>query len=466
MTIELNGRSIALLAFFAFWCAAPSEQGEDDRKSYRFSAHNMFGMAALSKDCVASAASRDRIIQRVRALAYDVRYNSDQLLSQGRGDVIEVVNRVVERCRLSERESSIPIADLRRAVGLVWDLRETRIRNDIQRRSSYEDVSTSLGSLEKSSRLGLVTNTEDTAKFISAQREISRQTVDRTRQMCTPINLGPEFGPSRDQDSTGWCFGFVAADLLSHRLKMQISAADLTITHFNWSEGYLPDILTGRGPTTKSGGHIEDAVDAGVAYGLCLESDFSSRDNGLAEQLPLYELMTKITDINSSWSKTLAGACKDDLATARRLFPDLKLDDISDALWSSQAYFVGNLAERACQPRLKPTNVKASTVWGTPDQVFENLNKALDQKKPVGISISNAGYLMNGEIDGSGNHGVSVIGRRFDPKRGRCDYLVRNSWGSSCQAMPTFECEDESKGHVWVPQSGLAEGLYGATTLD
>ncbi len=47
---------------------------------------------------------------------------------------------------------------------------------------------------------------------------------------CSPVDLRPKLPPIRNQDSLGWCHGFIAADLASLKLGKAISAVDATIT--------------------------------------------------------------------------------------------------------------------------------------------------------------------------------------------------------------------------------------------
>lgn len=52
-----------------------------------------------------------------------------------------------------------------------------------------------------------------------------------------------------------------------------------------------------------------------------------------------------------------------------------------------------------------------------------------------------------------GNHISLVIGQRPHPKTGRCEFLVRNSWGTGCSVYSSdWQCEN---GNIWVDAEAL-----------
>ncbi|MBF0205692.1 MAG: hypothetical protein HQK53_02275 [Oligoflexia bacterium] len=101
---------------------------------------------------------------------------------------------------------------------------------------------------------------------------------------------------------------------------------------------------------------------------------------------------------------------------------------------------------------------------GVFDQIDSNLEKGMNTL-PIGISY-HAGLLRNGRnydnstpgnaniIDG---HASLIIGRRNIA--GRCQYLVRNSWGEDCSTMrisQDFECD---RGNIWVDRDTLVRNI-------
>jgi hypothetical protein len=60
-----------------------------------------------------------------------------------------------------------------------------------------------------------------------------------------------------------------------------------------------------------------------------------------------------------------------------------------------------------------------------------------------------------------GSHASVVVGRR-PGARGGCEYLVRNTWGTSCNQY-AYPCR---AGEIWVPADELFENTYGVTWLE
>ena len=62
-----------------------------------------------------------------------------------------------------------------------------------------------------------------------------------------------------------------------------------------------------------------------------------------------------------------------------------------------------------------------------------------------------------------GSHAALIIGRR-KTFFGRCQYLIRNSWGTRCDLYSfDWDCE---KGNIWVDEETLAPAVFGTTWLE
>lgn len=74
--------------------------------------------------------------------------------------------------------------------------------------------------------------------------------------------------------------------------------------------------------------------------------------------------------------------------------------------------------------------------------------------------------FFNGEKEAGdcGHHSALVIGRRFNKKSGKCQLLVRNSFGKFCGYSSDWECEKE-KGNIWVDEDVLTANIYGISYI-
>ena len=55
-------------------------------------------------------------------------------------------------------------------------------------------------------------------------------------------------------------------------------------------------------------------------------------------------------------------------------------------------------------------------------------------------------------------HSVLLIGKRQNPQNGRCEFLIRNSWGTSCGNMlDNWKCEN---GNFWIDAEAMSLNAY------
>jgi len=95
-----------------------------------------------------------------------------------------------------------------------------------------------------------------------------------------------------------------------------------------------------------------------------------------------------------------------------------------------------------------------------------NLDAALKKGYPVGVSYCSA-ILGNSKFqskskpfynnDECGRHASVITGTARDSK-GRCTYVIRNSWGKSCAYYDkNYDCKD---GHIYVPKETMIKQVY------
>jgi hypothetical protein len=86
-----------------------------------------------------------------------------------------------------------------------------------------------------------------------------------------------------------------------------------------------------------------------------------------------------------------------------------------------------------------------------------------------GTSFSTSDNTLHCAADASiglgadGRHAVVVVGQRWNTGNNRCEFLVRNSWGTGCNSYAAgMEC---SGGQVWVNEADLSENTFRVTWL-
>ena len=115
-----------------------------------------------------------------------------------------------------------------------------------------------------------------------------------------------------------------------------------------------------------------------------------------------------------------------------------------------------------------------SKFYSLPNHPTESeIDQAIESKYPVGISycsnvLGNRSYTLKKsmkdgkETDDCDRHASMIVGTALDDK-GRCTYVVRNSWGTSCSYYDKdYTCKD---GNIFVPKETLLKQVYGFDTL-
>jgi hypothetical protein len=106
----------------------------------------------------------------------------------------------------------------------------------------------------------------------------------------------------------------------------------------------------------------------------------------------------------------------------------------------------------------RPHDYKEICPESDQQRVWDEINLSLNAHTPVGIGycghVLELGRAYAEEIPYCGGHAGVLIGRRQHPvtlngrTRNKCQYLIRNSWGTSCNRYhPDWDCEG---GNIWV----------------
>lgn len=299
---------------------------------------------------------------------------------------------------------------------------------------------------------------------------------ERERASCEDVDLRSEFArrnlpDRRHQDTTGWCYAFVGADLVSYELGQNISPADIARQYINIERpAHLANLeAVMNNPMAQfqplGGGFTKMALDATRTGGFCLESEYPSEDYSWSEEqeramIALYPNKDRpLVCLNEdSIVPLFTGAATADLLAI------VRTDDFKRIL--------NRLPESVCRSRIPlPSNLSVENLvkkgsepfdHQSHDRFYHGIDDALSGSRPVSLAIhtsvlhtptSRLRHLRNT------NHQVVLAGRRFNAESGRCEYLIRNS-DSSCQTYHSeYECENN---HAWVPREIMRMGTFSA----
>lgn len=279
---------------------------------------------------------------------------------------------------------------------------------------------------------------------------------------CTSVDLRPQLPPIRDQGQRGFCFAFVAADLLSERMGVRsgVSAYQVTanyflngldretvgrfgshfaahfarpqrsarVSHAVLRQDEAERIQSGHrhgieGFEHVSGGHVRGAIlDFANAKKVCSEDDlpYSSvidrdgTDRMLAASRQRF-LEQQVCDLRSS---SLANS-------ANNIYAALSMN-AHGLMGQIEAQCRGRISRRRYIPQSFDSN------WPSSDQRSARaVHRALDLRRPAAVSLDMKPW-MSPVPAGHAFHAMVIVGREWDAARGQCRFRVRNSWGATC----------------------------------
>ncbi len=282
-----------------------------------------------------------------------------------------------------------------------------------------------------------------------------------TRPQCSDIDIRADkneavkkyLSTPSDQGSMGWCYGYVTADLLT-----VVAEAPLSVSHissiYNKSIRSSPSLTKEYDSELDSSslgiyqkGYINRAVEMAVKYSpVCMSSDLDQNLSWLKE----------IDRVHSEYQRNQITK-KETCETIHSYLPRLE-ESLSDFMMK---YITKNINDdlepmirQNCTRKIKIPKTQAKFMnkpktWGR-NKYINKINDLLNSGKPLGIDYK----LENISIE-RGNHSSTVIGRRWN--KGRCEYNIRNSWGSHCEAYnQNIEC-NEKDGSFWLKDEDFFE---------
>jgi len=217
----------------------------------------------------------------------------------------------------------------------------------------------------------------------------------------------------------------------------------------------------------REGGDSAEAINISQQRGYCLEEDLpsdsyeSSNLGNILKHLSLYDREFRSDTIgNESQGLLVAESiCESFGNSIQDVFGNISVRDIANIMTSShQLGLLNGLKELSCKKRV----AIEGKVLDLPQQGrIDSIDSHLESGGIVGIDYQiNALGLNSGANQTVGLHASTVVGRRWHEESGKCEYLIRNSWGESCVHYQNPDrCEN---GNIWVDRDSLKNNLTGA----
>lgn len=291
-------------------------------------------------------------------------------------------------------------------------------------------------------------------------------------QRCSTIDLRQDFSMKmRNQGDISWCYAHASADYLQffNRIPTQISAADIaTIYNQRRWPRLIRWLIGGAVPET---GFARSAIYDISQFGYCPEEYFpsenwtkrfmSGKNIGESVQVPINKAINELFALADGVDEGFYRK-PSDLPYVFE-FKGMPVQQFIDAVFANTGDNVLNaVRSAACDSHRMPFPKSITDIqmeWKGKNSFYQ-INRILDRRQPMTIDFF-YGFLEN--IDDydysvSDLHTTMLLGRRFNPETEECQYLIKNSYGTSCKEYDKrHQCED---GYLWVSELSL----YGAMT--
>jgi hypothetical protein len=318
--------------------------------------------------------------------------------------------------------------------------------------------------------------------------------MKKIKTNCTPKDqrTNPKLPPIRDQSSVDWCYSYTAADLVSFNSGKNISAIDMAVNHNNQvnlasvgdqlshsldslvssenirtrlsrSSDHLRNAFSGVKRTSqRQAGDSVKAINKTTLNGFCLESELPSSSHKSSdlgqtlENINFYDEEFRSETMNNEMMSQVAAdiICTEIGDSLIEIFGNVTLNDIAGIMKSShQVDLLSSLTSLSCKNRISVTG-KAKDIpsKGRMDQI----DSILENDSIVGIDYYAEALGLKPTQTG-GMHASSIIGRQWNDESQQCEYLVRNSWGETCEPyLDPSKCE---KGNIWVDRDALRTSI-------
>ncbi|WP_374029751.1 hypothetical protein [Bdellovibrio bacteriovorus] len=384
-------------------------------------------------------------------------------------DVTNLVNEV-RKCRSEYSAAEMAQLDQYYKQGKMAEANHQLGR--LESAAQYRDVSKDVARIEQLLREG---GGQADTKRLHAALATGKKNHGAAAKNCSPVDLRKHFGPPRNQDSIGWCYAFVAADLVSFKSGFRVSAMDMAVNFSPERSSATERFLLKKGETHTDvmGGIPAKAIEQLRNKGFCREKDSPSEFYGNRDLKGFVDLLEKASDkskVDYLYTKVTEPSLREDCDQKPHTTRKEMYQIIQKSYPSNVVY---NYNEQRCQNRVavnlpKVERITDKAKFATPShekrkEIVDFIDNKLNKKLPSAIA-----YEVEDLLDirpAQMAHASIIVGRRVNQQTGQCEYLLRNSWGKACVYMDKYQC-NSADGSVWIPREDLHNTTYEATSYE
>lgn len=249
-------------------------------------------------------------------------------------------------------------------------------------------------------------------------------------------NLIEHFKEPRDQDSVGWCGAYASADALSFAVGEPVSALDVSINQYAHNNPANMNLTELSGITPNAASNV--AMRTGYCPESVIPSNITASSNlgGVTLQTLMGSFQRLSQDFKSRGKPAdYCVKCADQEYERfiKPALPDVNEKMIQEVLLKNEGdslASIRDLMKKLCngnRVKFKPT-VKTYIRGKTNGRTFASIfNEALEGHSMPAIGMGASHFSSFTDEP----HEMVIVGRR--PGRGgKCEYIIRNSWGRGC----------------------------------
>ena len=212
-------------------------------------------------------------------------------------------------------------------------------------------------------------------------------------------------------------------------------------------------------------------------FGLCLDSDVRGGPS-IKQHIEAIEAIEDLRhslygdrDLSEAESIQLGhqvSDCPEQVEALNSIFPNMEWDDFIGVLRQAEEQnYMSRLVDLNCDGR----RIQSSS-FPRRDQLrgsgFNNsiIDRILERGEPLYLGydrnvLITPNYIKDRSGESRNPHASIIVGRRFNSEENKCEYLIKNSWGPSCNLYnPNLSCE---KWQIWVPEELL---MYSTNNIE
>ncbi len=295
---------------------------------------------------------------------------------------------------------------------------------------------------------------------------------------CPTTDLAGQLGATEDQGTSGWCYAFTAADMLTQRFKIELSGKRVSPSYLAVFGNYLMlrDEIT-------DGGFVGVAANLSQEFGLCTEDKIEKQ---FTSEYPLPYIVSGFRDMQytikekPTYEKQIAkiASFKDQgylpLSLTNEEILDIMLHTNKKKI-AVEMFFrmcTGHLFFPSVHVRLKGNALvmSAKRIFGVDlvELIYgkkarkKMINESLQKGQIIGLTYLDK-FLKNEPENKIDSHASTIVGQLWNPETKQCEYHIRNSWGTSCESYPKYIRDRCANGQFWISEDLLnkkALGLY------